>query len=234
MNVKINKITMFAFSLLLLVGCAYDNYEEPQSYLTGRIVYQGEPIGVEFRQVEFELYEPGWELSNRLVVPVSQEGEFSALLFNAQYKLIIPSHQGPFMSIENASTSSDTILVDINGNTEMDIEVMPFYMFNSANLTVSGSSVSANVSLNKVVTGVDERNIERVVLYLNKSQFISGNVNVSSAEIGGGDIANIGNITLSTGIPDMTPSQSYVYARVGVKIGGVEDMLFSPVQKLEF
>lgn len=234
MNKILNKLSMFAVALLLLTGCALDNYEEPGSFLKGRIVYQGEPIGVEYNQVSFQLWEPGWELSKSIDVTVSQDGEFSALLFDAQYKLIIPSHQGPFMSIENSGTNSDTIIVDLNGSTEMDIEVLPFYVFNSADMSVSGTTVNMSASLKKVVSGVDERNIDRVNLYISKTHFVSGNTSVSSAEIGGGDITDIGNITLSTEIPDLTPSQSYVYARVGVKISGVEDMLFSPVQKLEF
>jgi hypothetical protein len=33
-------------------------------------------------------------------------------------------------------------------------------------------------------------------------------------------------------VPAIVPTQNYVYARVGVKIAGVEDMIFSPVVKV--
>jgi len=32
----------------------------------------------------------------------------------------------------------------------------------------------------------------------------------------------------------MTPTQNYVYARIGVKISGLEDMIFSPLVKISF
>jgi hypothetical protein len=35
-------------------------------------------------------------------------------------------------------------------------------------------------------------------------------------------------------IPTIVPTQNYVFARVGIKIAGVEDRIFSPVQKLTF
>jgi hypothetical protein len=31
----------------------------------------------------------------------------------------------------------------------------------------------------------------------------------------------------------MKPTQNYVFARIGVKIAGVEDLIFSPVQKVQ-
>ena len=41
-----------------------------------------------------------------------------------------------------------------------------------------------------------------------------------------------GNLSGSTALPDGY-AKPYIFARIGVKIVGVEDMLFSPVQKLD-
>jgi hypothetical protein len=94
--------------------------------------------------------------------------------------------------------------------------------------------VSASFSIEKIVTDVNAKDVENVFLYLNKSQFVSGASNINVAAMAAADIADLGNISLSAEIPALVPSQSYVYARVGVKISGVEDLIFSPVQKITF
>ncbi len=45
---------------------------------------------------------------------------------------------------------------------------------------------------------------------------------------------DLNNLQLSVPIPAITPAQNYVFARVGVKIAGVEDRLYSPIQKITF
>jgi hypothetical protein len=52
-------IVLIAFCVTV-VSCKKDNFEEPTSLLKGRIVYQGEAIGVERDQVPFELYQYGF------------------------------------------------------------------------------------------------------------------------------------------------------------------------------
>lgn len=234
MKTSIKNLILSVFNLMIMASCEFDNYEEPGSKLQGRIVYQGQPIGVAYNEVEFQLWEPGWEQNKPINVTVSQEGEFSALLFNADYKLIIPPHQGPFITPENEETHSDTLLISLNGDMTRDIEVMPYYMIVNTQFKTSGGAVNASFGVDKIITGVDERSIERVNLYMSKTYFVDSRTSVSSAEISGADISDLSNIDLSANIPDMTPDQSYVFARIGVKIDGVEDMIFSTIEKIDF
>jgi hypothetical protein len=37
---------------------------------------------------------------------------------------------------------------------------------------------------------------------------------------------------LKATVPAITPTQNYVFARIGLKVTGVEDMIFSPVVKI--
>jgi hypothetical protein len=39
---------------------------------------------------------------------------------------------------------------------------------------------------------------------------------------------------LSVTVPAIIPTQTFVYARIGLKIAGLEDMIFSPLQKVTF
>ncbi|MBF9254607.1 DUF3823 domain-containing protein [Pontibacter sp. 172403-2] len=232
MKIKVCYILWFALSLGL-ASCELDNYEAPDSSLKGRIVYNGEPINVGYDQVYFELWEPGWQEKSPINVVVDQDGSFSALLFNANYKLIIPASQGPFISNPNDATQSDTILVNLNGNQTLDIEVTPYYMIRNPQFSVSGRTVSANFGLEKIITDANAKDVERVSLYVNKTYFVDLGNNIAATNINGGDIADMNNISLSVEAPAITPAQNYVFARVGVKISGVEDMIFSPIEKVQ-
>lgn len=102
-------------------------------------------------------------------------------------------------------------------------------MIRGVNITATGRNLEANFSVEQIITGADEKAIERVNLYINKTQFVSGtnDYNITSAEISGGDITDLSAITLSKNVPALTPTQNYVFARVGLKVQGVEDMIFS-------
>lgn len=230
---KIN--ILFAIVLLAggLISCEYDNYEEPKTYLSGTIHYQGDPINVAYNEVGFQLWEEGWELDYPIDVAVAQDGTYSALLFNGTYKLIIDENQGPFRNIPNSETGSDTILVELKGDTQLDIEVEPYYMIRNTQFNVSGGEVSASFSLEQIITGADAKNVEAVYLSVNKRQFVDNRNNLENTVLGGGDITDLNDISMTVNVPDMTPSQDYVFARIGVKIAGVEDLLFSEVVKLD-
>ncbi|MGQ1891599.1 DUF3823 domain-containing protein [Thermophagus sp. OGC60D27] len=229
---KIN-IILILFVAGILACCEYDNYEEPHSRLNGHIVYEGEPINVAYNALFFHLYEPGWQLSYPIRVEVAQDGSYSALLFDGEYKLIIDSNQGPFRNLTNPETQSDTILVSVKGETELDIEVEPYYMIRNASVSVSGQKVTANFGLEQIIKDEDARSIEEVFLCVHKRQFVDNFNNLSSVELEGVDIEDMDLITMSINVPEMTPPQDYAFVRLGVKISGVEDFLFSEVFKVE-
>ncbi len=225
---KIKTILVLIVVTTVFTSCEWDNYEKPESFLKGNIVYNGEPINVSYNDVKFELWEPGWQLSYPIDVVIDQDGSYSALLFNGSYKLVFPEAQGPFRTL-----GSDTLDVTLNGNKSMDIEVEPYYMIRNAQISANGNNITANFKADKIITDADARDIERVNLYVNKSQFVDFRTNIANAEMAGGDIANINSINLSVSVPDMSPGQNYVYARIGLKVVGREDMIFSAVQRID-
>lgn len=221
----------FVFSLML-VSCEKDNYDAPNARLYGNLVYQGEPIYVEAHEVKMELWEPGWQLSNKIEVDIDQNGAYSAKLFSGNYKLIIPSHQGPFRSYKNAETQSDTIWVKLGGSKKMDIEVEPYYMIRNAQFSKADGKVTASFGLEKIIADAGAKNIERVNLYINKTQFVDLQSSIANSSLAGGSIANLSSVSLSVSVPSMKIEQNYVFARIGVKLAGVEDMVFSSVAKV--
>jgi Domain of unknown function (DUF3823_C)/Protein of unknown function (DUF3823) N-terminal domain len=220
----------------LLLSCKKDNYAPPSSKLTGHLMYKGDSIGVENYQVPFELYQYGFGKVGPIGSSFSQDGGYSALLFDGEYKLIVPNGQGPFLWNQLPSGAPDSISVSLKGSKTLDLEVLPYYMIRNAAINNNGTSVTATFKIEKVITDANAKDIERVNLYINKTQFVSGNGDEhnASAELSGGDITDPNNVTLSVSIPDMVPAQKYVFARIGLKIAGVEDMIFSPLTKINF
>ncbi|SEW54043.1 DUF3823 domain-containing protein [Chitinophaga arvensicola] len=224
--------TLFVALGLLFASCKKDNYKAPSSTFSGRLVYQGEPINVGFNDVYFELWEPGWGKSSAIPMSVSQDGAFSALLFNGHYKVIIPASQGPFRSLSDKTTNTDTMLLTVSGNIKQDIEVMPYYMIRSPKFTTTGKELTATFRAEKIIKDVNARDIEKVALYVCKTQFVNPANSIKSKEVSAADIADPANISLQLTIPDVVPLQKTVFARVAIKIAGVEDMLYSPVQEI--
>jgi hypothetical protein len=50
--------------------------------------------------------------------------------------------------------------------------------------------------------------------------------------VNGADITNPNNVVLGVTIPTNTQAQGYIFARIGLKIAGVEDRIYSPVKKI--
>ncbi len=220
----------------IAVSCKKDNRSAPSSVLTGKIVYKGEAIGVENNQVPFELYQYGFGKVGPIGETFTQEGTFSALLFDGDYKLIIPNGQGPFRWKYLSSGAPDSVAISMKGNQTMDLEVTPYYMIRTPLITGATGKVSATFKAEKIITDANAKNIERVNLYINKTQFVSGNndQNIGNANMAGTAITDMNNISLSVAVPAFVPTQNYVFARVGIKIAGVEDLIFSPVVKVQF
>lgn len=235
---RINHIKTIVLIIVcsFFIACEKDNYEAPSSFFEGTIQYNGEPIHVEFGQVAFELWQSGFGKSGAIHVAVNQDGSFSSLLFDGEYKMVFSNNQGPFLWKRNAAGTPDTIAIQIKGNKKMDIEVIPYYMIRNAQMTLTGKKLTATCKLEKVTTDMNARNIERVSLYVNKTQFVSGNgtQHIARKDLGSGAIADINHVILDVDIPDIIPTQNYVFARIGLKIAGVEDMIFSPLQKITY
>ena len=221
-----------AMIFIFLASCKKDNYEAPEADFTGRLVYKGEALNIQHGNLNFELWQPGFGNNGAIDVNVNQEGSFSAKLFSGDYKLVFSNNQGPFLWPKNARGAQDTIAVNINGNKTLDIEVMPYYMIRTPQLTFAGGKVLATCSLEKIVTDANAKDVERVTLYLSKTQFADSQTNVATSNLAGSAITNPNSVSLEVTVPTLTPSQNYVFARIGVKFSGVDDMLFAPTKKI--
>ena len=230
---------VFAFA------CKKDNYATPDLTLSGHITYKGETINVEKDQVPYLIYQYGFgkvgpigsfsdPIANQSVTPsFAQDGSYSQVLSGGTYKIIIPNGQGPFLWKQTPAGNPDTVTVDLSSSQAIDLEVTPYYMIENAQIAASAGNVTASFKISKIITDANAKDIDRVSLYINKTQFVSGGSNIAATDIAGSDITDLNNVSMSVTIPSITPTQSYVFARVGLKIAGVEDMIFSPLVKID-
>lgn len=223
-------ILLLLGGLLLATSCELDNFSEPDAFFTGHIVYQGEPIPVARNQVWFELWQPGFGLSAPIDVAIAQDGSYSSRLFSGDYRLVFLPGQGPFQA------PSDTMYLELNGDKTLELEVTPYYMIRTPQFSASGNTISAACAVDQIITGPDARDVERITLVINRTQFVDANSGGegSLAQIDASDISDLSSISMSVDIPvdPKKPDQDYYFARIGVKIAGVEDMIYTQVEKV--
>ncbi|WP_455673931.1 DUF3823 domain-containing protein [Phocaeicola sp.] len=231
-------------SLLLLLAvcltsCEYDNYDEPNSILQGKVVYNGQNIYVRNNQVTFRLYEPGWELSasTYMDVQIAQDGTFKASVYGGKtYKLIRQANIGPWVN----PTTADTITVsNYNGRDQIAMEVTPYYMLENANITYSNKVVTGTCTVNQITAG---RDIEYVGLYAGRNVIIDNSYNFgySSTASAAAQPADGETITLTVDLSSLSvnstanslPSTGFIYARMGLKISGIDAMIYTEPFKL--
>src|SRR5690606_8644936 len=176
--------------IITLYSCKKDNYDAPSSMLSGRLIYQGAPIHVEYDRVSFQLLQFGFGKVGAVGGTYDQDGKYSMLLFDEEYKFTIPNGQGPFLWKKTPSGTPDSVTIDLRGAQTVDIEVTPYYMVRNPQLSASGQTVSGSFGLDKIIDGAEGRDVERVNLYVNKTLFVSGANNIATSSLDGSEITD--------------------------------------------
>lgn len=222
-RIAIHIVTLSLFCSVFS-ACGLDNYEAPEVRLTGRVMYNGEPVGVRGsnESVRLQLWQDGFPLKTAIDVFVTQDGSFSSSLFNGRYKLITVSGNGPW------THSSDTLAVDVNGDTYVDFPVRPYYELSDVVYTLEGSILRATLNLNQVDIA---RNLDDVSLLVGDTRFVDLGHFINRATV---TEVDEGRVTLSLDVGDDLASASALFARVAVKINGITEAVYDPnVEKIK-
>jgi hypothetical protein len=210
--------------LVLVTGCKKDNYDPPTSQLTGRVVFQGQAVGVRSNIIQLELWQSGYQLYTKIPVNVAQDGTFSAMLFDGDYKLTRLKGNGPW------ADNTDTIQVQVRGATSVDVPVDPYFVVKNESFQKNGSNITTTFSLQR---GNTSKNLEEVRIYIGRTMIIDQNNNDASDKKAASAIPDLTQpINLSVAIPASLATKDYVFARVGVKTVGVSELAFSMPQKI--
>ena len=231
-------------SLIVYTSCdsELDNYNEPYTVWKGAILYQGDTIRVAHDQVRIELRQPGFELNERsLNIPVTQNGEFNAVLFTGDYWINLKD--GPYRPIIINESVLDTIKFTLVGDKSMNINVIPYYLIRNPQFSLGNGMVKATCSVEQIIKGENAREVEQVRLFLNTTRFVS---NVGSYNLDAryydeqelipakGDLSDLNDLSMSLILSNLDRTQNYLFARIGLQIKDTEDWIFSPVEKLTF
>lgn len=218
-----NYLAFIICGALLFAGCKKDNKEAPSSVLSGKIVYNKLPLGLRSGGVELELWQYGYQVRSKIPVYVSQDGSYSAKIFNGNYKLTMLRGNGPW------AEKLDSIDINLKGSMTMDVTVDPYFVIGNVTYTKTDTTVTASVTIQRVNT---TRNLEAVNLYIGQT-IVTDHVNNggNTAELAASAIPNITQpITITAKIPAALLTKDYVYARVGIKTSGVNERLYSTLR----
>lgn len=206
-------------SLLLIIsaGCKKDNFEKPASTLSGHVVYDKNALGLRSNGVQVELWQHGYALFSKIPVYVGQDGAFSAILFDGDYKLVLRQGNGPWLD------NADSIDVKVSGSTNVDITVKPYFIITNASFTKSGTQLTASVSVQQINNNLP---LEAVTLYIGNTNIVDQVNSIKSVSVTP-DISQNVNIQMTL------PADAAYFARIGVKTAGVAEQLYSQVQEVK-
>lgn len=219
-------LNMLLFPAIVAVSsCGLDNYDAPESKLHGRVVYNGEPIGVRGtgEAVQLQLYQDGYELRDPIPVYVTQDGTFEAKLFDGEYKLVTRDNNGPWVN------DRDTTVVSVNGTANVDVEVTPFFTLSNVQLSLNGSSVDASFQINDIT---EDREIDYVMILVGKTSFVDDVSYTIRSDME--DLPVGSTITEALDLADNGDFQSGspLFARVGLRPVGKDQSIYSQVVRL--
>ena len=225
MKMKLKSICLATIAILLLASCEYDNYDMPNAILSGRVVYEGSPVGVRATATRLELWQDGYANRTKIDVNIAHDGTYSAALFNGRYKIVRVAG-APW-----EAQPSDTIVVDVKGNTTQDVEVSPFSAISNENIhKESGNTVQVQFTVKNVVQG---SKLEEVKLFFSKNMILDNNLNDGTESLDISTIESSHETTATVNIPVALVSENYIFTRLGVRSDKSNEFYYTQVQKLQ-
>ncbi|MBL3655838.1 DUF3823 domain-containing protein [Fulvivirga sediminis] len=212
-----------------LMGCQYDNFEEPKAMLSGNVIYNGEKVGVDNKEVSrLELWQDGYDLDVSIPIYMAQDGSYSVSLFDGEYKMVRKSN-GPWVS-----ELSDTLYITVKGNTVYDVPVTPYFTISDEKYNVGANgAINASFSVNKII---DNAKLKEVKLFFGYNILIDNGANSNGdGDNGAFDVSTVDFIDLNqvtATIPEALRGEEYLFVRMGVKSSVSDEFYYTQVQKV--
>jgi hypothetical protein len=228
MKSKIISSTILTF-VIIFAGCTKDNYDPPTSFLTGNVVYNGNPIGVRSGATQLELWQNKWDTRGviaraKIIVNIAQDGSYSSRLYDGNYK-IVRLAGGPW------ANQTDSIDVTVSGTAKVDVPVTPYFIITGENFTNNAGVITSTCTVTKVGT----LNISSLTLYVGVTNIVDANNNSLTNVISSSGLTDLSTPKTNTVTLNATlAARKYVYVRLGVATSGVGERLYTPVRKITF
>ncbi|PJJ79763.1 uncharacterized protein DUF3823 [Mucilaginibacter auburnensis] len=244
---------------VLMQSCGKDNLKYPSSTLSGRLTYQGQPVGLIPSNPDIigsantatlllqqtsgaqEVYGAG-----EVRIYAKNDGSFTSKFFDGKYLMRTQTSRSPFEDFTNRA-------VTVSGDTDLgNIEVVPYWWMNGLQTDYTAGVFTANFNLTKPSANT-ARTLERVYIFLSPTNlpdvqsstqgvaknwiagFNSGGIVVPAGSSTGGTVTiKVDLNALTTGEKQFLKAfgnNTTVYATVAVKTTNINDALYSkPIQ----
>ena len=189
--------------------------------MTGRIVYNDERLGRRSNGVQLELWQHGYDLFQKIPIYVAQDGTFSAVVFDGDYKMTLIRGNGPWMD------RTDSLDVQVRGSQMIDVEVQPYFVISNTSYNVNGNSISVTFTLENTNSG---RNLEYASIYMGRTILTDALRNDGNYRVPMQDIVFGTPITVNVPLPGGLANRSEIFVRVGAKTAGVAELVYSQVE----
>ena len=211
---------------MLGMGCKeIDDVDPPSSLVQGTLMYNNQAVAVEQSQIWFNLIQSGFAFESDLQMAVDQNGHYSALLFNGDYRVEIGG-SAPY-SFQGGAASMD---LNVSASQTFDISVMPFFFIpeTSANYSISGNTLTATFTVEQPDA---TKTLDEVAVFIGDTRIVDASIDkdVVIESVAAGDLSGTTDISINANISDL--NKSYVFVRVGARAAGAP-WNYSMIQKM--
>lgn len=119
--------------------------------------------------IQLQLYQDGYANHNAINVYATQDGTFSAVLFDGPYKLVTKDKNGPWVN------KRDTIYIEVKGKTLCEVKVTPYFTISDENIVLNNNTVSGTCNIQQIV---QDSKISQVMLLVSQTTFVDENTNI--------------------------------------------------------
>lgn len=224
---KISNIILAA-AAAMTVSCTLDNYDAPDSSLSGRILDAGtgEPVECDIYNGTllnyFEEEYPGLQTAEIMCDGTYHIGN----MFPGEYK-IVPVHTN-FEWI-------DTVRVDVKGATVLDFEVKPYIRISNVSILKSGAT---KVTATFTVSPTSKWNtVAKVALFVHPQPIVGAYMNIDSRELAVTDTqfsSKVFKIVYDFSESKTVSKGDKLYFRVGALCGEADSRYnYAPAEQVE-
>ncbi len=194
----LHKIKIYLLILLAVMGfaaCKYDNFTPPSVKLTGQLMYNGQPFLFDGRPdggsdiVQLSQYGFG-KSGGFTTAQVQADGSFQQLVFPGAYHITMKNTPYPFVLADwpkNAGNQYDTMHVNISGDYNLKVNVIPYFEITNVTGKVVGTDYVISFKVNQVRPGAK---LMKARAYANTAEIVNSSVRMSAEkDIQGVDIS---------------------------------------------
>ena len=247
-----NLIFIIAFSVMGLLSCGkYDNYDEPNEHLTGRIIDKATGLGFQTQiggdGIRIKMLEYSWsDHPTPYYFNCMQDGSFNnTRIFKGNYNI---EPMGAFVPLLLKDTDGnilkdETTTTDIVGTVDLTFEVEPFLRIEWVGEPVENPDGSYSVSAN-VVRGTAhpdfQKNIIDTYLFVSNNAYVGNNNFIANYSTRVTYSGSAGEAVLGETITITTkplPKDRVMYLRVGartdINIDGTQRYNYSTIKSID-